>query len=83
MKVNTDSPSDVNAISKQEIKDVQKPDKDNKFKSLSQASTKSKCYRCGNPMHLANNPSCPARNVTCHKCGRRGHLARVCRDIRE
>ena len=35
------------------------------------------CYRCGSNAHGGND--CTHRNTTCHKCGKVGHLARVCR----
>ena len=34
------------------------------------------CYRCGGP-HLA--PVCKFKEVTCHFCRKKGHLAKVCR----
>ena len=34
------------------------------------------CYRCGGA-HLA--PQCRHKNVICHSCKKRGHLARVCK----
>ncbi|KAJ1216464.1 hypothetical protein NDU88_004066 [Pleurodeles waltl] len=37
------------------------------------------CYRCGCPGHIASNPVCSARTLTCRTCGRRGHSAKVCR----
>ncbi|KAJ1218182.1 hypothetical protein NDU88_005765 [Pleurodeles waltl] len=37
------------------------------------------CYRCGCPGHIASSPACSARTLTCRTCGRRGHLAKVCR----
>ena len=40
---------------------------------------KGKCFRCGNPGHLANNPGCPAIRLICNNCGVKGHLAKVCR----
>lgn len=39
-----------------------------------------RCYRCGSSNHLANNVRCTARSITCKKCNRKGHFARVCRD---
>lgn len=37
------------------------------------------CPRCGKFGHTHNDPSCPARNVTCNKCSKPGHFARKCR----
>ncbi|XP_064464778.1 uncharacterized protein K02A2.6-like [Ornithodoros turicata] len=41
--------------------------------------TPNACYRCGSTKHLANSPSCPARNKTCRSCKRKGHFESVCR----
>ena len=38
---------------------------------------RSSCYFCGNRYHPRN--SCPARELTCHVCGKRGHFGKVCR----
>ncbi len=36
------------------------------------------CTRCGrSPTH--NREQCPAREATCHKCGKRGHFQTACR----
>jgi hypothetical protein len=32
------------------------------------------------PAHLAHN--CPAKSLTCNKCGRKGHLAKACKSTR-
>ncbi|KAL0879388.1 hypothetical protein ABMA27_003149 [Loxostege sticticalis] len=37
---------------------------------------KGKCFRCGKDDHRADK--CGSINDTCHKCKRKGHLARVC-----
>ncbi|XP_041989081.1 uncharacterized protein K02A2.6-like [Aricia agestis] len=35
-----------------------------------------KCYRCGKEDHQSNE--CSALKITCSKCNKKGHLARVC-----
>lgn len=42
-----------------------------------------KCFRCGSERHTTNSPNCFAKSVTCHKCGKKGHYARVCQGGRE
>ena len=36
------------------------------------------CYFCGNPFSLEHRRSCPAREVTCNACKKKGHFAKVC-----
>lgn len=38
---------------------------------------KSSCFSCGSTDHLRSK--CRFRNVTCHKCKKEGHIAKVCR----
>ena len=40
---------------------------------------KSSCYFCGNSKHPRRN--CPARDVQCHKCSKKGHYAKVCKSL--
>ena len=40
------------------------------------AAAKKKCMYCGNDYHPRYH--CPARNVTCHKCSKKGHFSKVC-----
>lgn len=40
------------------------------------AATKSQCWFCGNLHHPRRK--CPARQVTCHKCSKTGHFAKMC-----
>ena len=41
------------------------------------ATRKQTCYFCGNLRHARAN--CPARDVTCNKCKKKGHFAKVCK----
>ena len=40
------------------------------------------CYFCGNPFSLEHRKSCPAREVTCNLCEKRGHFAKCCNSSR-
>jgi len=40
------------------------------------------CFFCGLDTHQKRS-LCPARNVSCHICGKRGHFAQVCRSKAE
>ena len=40
---------------------------------------KSNCWFCGNWKHARSK--CPAREVICHKCGKKGHFAKLCQSI--
>lgn len=37
------------------------------------------CFRCGSTHHIASDPGCPAKRVTCRACKKVGHYATVCR----
>ena len=52
------------------------------FKGASPNNSGSKnCRRCGNGFH--DNPqNCPARNVDCHKCNKKGHFAKWCLGVK-
>lgn len=39
---------------------------------------KSTCHKCGNRAH-SDKGQCPARNVMCHTCSKKGHFQKVCR----
>ena len=45
--------------------------------SAAQNSTNELCYFCGNNRHPRSK--CPAREVDCNKCGKKGHFAKVCK----
>ena len=36
------------------------------------------CYFCGNKFSANHKQSCPARNVTCRNCSKKGHFAKCC-----
>lgn len=40
-------------------------------------SDKPTCHKCGNPAHPKGQ--CPAKNVVCHTCSKKGHFQKVCR----
>ena len=40
-----------------------------------------RCSKCGRAPHSHPN-YCPAINLTCYSCGRRGHISRTCRTMR-
>lgn len=45
------------------------------------SSTRYTCYRCGkSPGHA--KALCPARDVTCHTCGKRGPYSKVCKSTK-
>lgn len=37
---------------------------------------KKTCFFCGGPFH--NRRNCPARDASCHICGKKGHFSKVC-----
>ncbi|GFW78278.1 putative retrovirus-related pol polyprotein from transposon opus [Trichonephila clavipes] len=43
----------------------------------SSSSRSQKCFFCGNDLH--SRTLCPARDVTCRNCGKKGHYQRVCK----
>ena len=40
-------------------------------------NSNSKCVFCGNSLHP--RAKCPARNVDCYRCSKKGHFSKVCR----
>ncbi|GFT52189.1 uncharacterized protein NPIL_495871, partial [Nephila pilipes] len=45
--------------------------------AASSSSRSQKCFFCGNDLH--SRTICPARDVFCRKCGKKGHYQRVCK----
>ncbi|GFT37457.1 retrovirus-related Pol polyprotein from transposon opus [Trichonephila clavipes] len=45
--------------------------------AASSSSRSQKCFICGNDLH--SRALCPARDVTCRNCGKKGHYQRVCK----
>ena len=41
--------------------------------------TKPRCFRCSSEKHLANDPSCAARNVQCRSCHNIGNYSKICK----
>ena len=50
---------------------------DSPNRTFGSAAANSKCFFCGNARHPRSK--CPAREVTCNKCHKKGHFAKVCR----
>jgi hypothetical protein len=48
-----------------------------RHKPVTQSNKKSSCSSCGSSNHPRS--TCRFRNVTCHKCKKEGHIAKVCR----
>lgn len=42
-------------------------------------SWKPMCYACGYSGHIAKDPSCPAKDQKCRKCGMVGHFEKKCK----
>ncbi|XP_043229817.1 uncharacterized protein K02A2.6-like, partial [Amphibalanus amphitrite] len=44
-----------------------------------QSASSDFCTNCGRDDHAPRDAACPARRVTCHSCGKKGHFASWCR----
>lgn len=53
-------------------------DQRNSHRSSSNRRGKEQCGRCGRARH--DLEECPAREIVCHTCNRKGHFARWCRN---
>lgn len=40
------------------------------------------CYNCGQPFNGSHRRYCPAKDVTCSGCGRRGHFKKFCKTMK-
>ena len=81
--------ADVNATSRhvldtqctqgdhQPAEDINKVSQSKQSSQQKMRKKSAKCYRCGNPDHLANR--CQHVHSTCSYCRKIGHIARVCR----
>lgn len=50
-----------------------------KSKPSTSTSNSGVCYRCGSFKHKADYAMCPAKNVECHQCKKKGHFQRMCK----
>ena len=50
-----------------------------RYNKLTPSSSAQFCFKCGRQAHSHINYYCPAITTQCWTCGKRGHLARVCR----
>ena len=41
-------------------------------------NTKKQCYKCGNHYGQNHLQSCPAKDMICSKCTKRGHFSKIC-----
>nr|XP_026485607.1 uncharacterized protein LOC113393110 [Vanessa tameamea] len=73
----------VNAIENNKSRDnsmfvrPQSSEYDSRKSSSEATNYKRKCFFCGDRIHIRKN--CPALDVTCQMCGKKGHFANVCR----
>ena len=52
----------------------------NSYQGRNQNQPQRRCFGCGSGQHRSNkDPKCPARDVTCHGCSKKGHFQKHCR----
>ena len=59
------------------------PKNQNNRQTSQNNQTNKSCYFCGNPVSPDHRKSCPAREVTCNLCRRRGHFAKCCNSSKQ
>ena len=72
--------SSINVVNRQKVSSRVKGSKERQqlMKNQVETSQHNCCTRCGrSPSH--DYKDCPANDVICHKCSRRGHFKRYCR----
>ena len=52
----------------------------NQYQGKNQNQPTRRCFGCGSSQHRSNkDPKCPARDVICHGCSKKGHFQKLCR----
>lgn len=77
-KINGNFNTSAVSHSQKHVSHTQKPSFSKNFQRSDNKSEDRKCYRCGSSNHLASDSKCPAKNATCHSCGKVGHFSSVC-----
>lgn len=58
-----------------------KPPNQTKYAKTNRSPNERSCYRCGKtPAH--GKGQCPANDVICHTCSKRGHYSKVCKSVK-
>lgn len=56
----------------------QHPSKNKSYDKDNSKNTNKKCMNCGNNWHMEGRKTCPAININCYHCTKKGHFASVC-----